>query len=337
MKIFFLLIFFTIAIVQAKAQVTDVATFQETAASFTKKGDYDNAILVLNKALSLEPGNKAVLKDILFTSFLKRDFAKARDIGETLIKRPDADAQTYQMLGSTYNAIAENKEAEKLYKNGIKKFPNEGVMYAEYGKLLSDKNTDDALKLFEKGIEADANHSSNYYYVAKLYAQKGEILWSLLFGEMFINIESFSGRSTEIKNLLLDQYKQFYLTAPDKTYSQSKATDFTKMVAKVLSDQQQQAIFGLTPESLTAIRTRFVLTWYYSNAKQYPFRLFDQQRQLLREGLFDAYNQWLFGPPSNLASYQLWQKYHINDFNEYMAFVKSKIFKIPEGQQYKVF
>lgn len=334
---YFLVIAFAVSTMLLNAQAPDTKTLHETAQGFMRTGDYDNAILVLNRAIEKDPQNKELLKDLVFSSYLKRDFAKAKEVGEMLMKRPDADVQTYQMLGLTYKAIADYKEAEKLYKNGIKKFANEGIMFSEYGEMLAEKNPDESLKLFEKGIEADVNHSSNYYHVAKAYAQKGEILWSILYGETFLNLESFTNRSTEIKNLLLEQYKKFFSTQKENTYTEKKLNDFTKTVADILYDQQSQASFGITPESLTAIRTRFVLQWFDKKADQFPFRLFDHQRQLLQEGLFDAYNQWLFGPASNIASYQLWQKYHAEDYENYLAFVRGRVYKIPDGQQYRIF
>ena len=317
------------------AQVANANALHETARDFIKKGDFDNAILVLNRAVTIEPENKDLKKDLLYASYLKRDFARAIEIGDLLIKRPDADVQTFHMLGLAYKAIADNKEAEKLYKNGLKKFANEGILYSEYGELLAEREPDAAIKLFEKGIEADANHSTNYYHVAKWHAQQGEILRSLLYAETFLNLESFTARSTEIKNLLLEQYKKLFTLAGVNINAEKKPNEFLKAVEGVLYNQQSQAAYGITPESLTIIRTRFILQWFDKNAERFPFRLFDHQRQLLQEGLFDAYNQWLFGPASNLAVYQLWQKYHPEDYNNYLSFVRSRVYKIPEGQQYK--
>ncbi len=317
------------------AQVADANALHETARDFIKKGDFDNALLVLNRAITIEPDNKDLKKDLLYASYLKRDFAKAIEVGDLLIKRPDADVQTYQMLGLAYKAIANNKEAEKLYKNGLKKFANEGIIYSEYGELIAEKEPETAMKLFERGIEADANHSTNYFYVAKWHAHQGEILWSIIYAETFLNLESFTSRSTEIKNLLLDAYKKFFIAGAENAIASKKPNEFLKEVAGVLSGQQSQAAYGITPESLTVIRTRFILQWFDKDAERFPFRLFDHQRQLLQEGLFDAYNQWLFGPASNLAAYQLWQKYHPEDYNNYLSFVRSRVYKIPGGQQYK--
>ncbi|MDB5191809.1 MAG: tetratricopeptide repeat protein [Segetibacter sp.] len=330
----------------------DPMSLHETAKGFLRQGDYENALLVLNKTLQQKPNDLEVLKDILFANYLKRDFAKAMEIGKPLVDRTDADVPVFQMMGMVYKSIAENKEAEKVYKKGMAKFPDAGVLYSEYGDLLAEKEIDNALKLWEKGIELEPNHSSNYYYVAKQYAQKGEILWSILYAEMFLNMESFTPRSTEIKNLLLDQYKRFFTAAsPAATYTAkkaagnsrkandlaNKANEFSKNVAEALYQQASQASYGITPETLVAIRTRFILDWYEKYADKYPFRLFEHQRQLLQEGMFEAYNYWLFGPAANLKTYQLWQQYHQAELDTFLTFVRSKVFKVPEGQQYKAF
>ncbi|MCW3114042.1 MAG: tetratricopeptide repeat protein [Segetibacter sp.] len=318
----------------------DVSKLHETAQTFIRQNDYDNAILVLTKALQIQPTDLQINKDLLFAYYVKRDFAKAMEIGRPLVARPDADVQSFQMLGLTFKAVAEDKEAEKLYKAGLLKFPNEGILYSEYGDLISAKEPDRAQKLWEKGIEVDPNHSSNYFFLSRQYSQKGDVIWSILYAEMFLNMESFTARSTELKNLLLDQYKQFFIvgykppTPPPTTKKKNNTIPFATAVAETLNKQQPQVSYGITPETLTVIRTRFILDWYNKYGATFPFKLFEHQRQLLQEGMFEAYNFWLFGPAANLKTYQTWQQYHQTDLNAFLSFIRSKVFKIPEGQQY---
>ncbi len=322
-------------------QTQDAASLHETAKGFLKQGDYENTILVLNKALQLQPNDLEISKDLLYTYYLKRDFAKALEIGKPLAERADADVTTLQMMGLVYKAIADNKEAEKLYKKGLKNYPDAGILYSEYGDMLAEKEPANALKLWEKGIEADPNHSSNYYYVAKQYAQSGNTLWSILYAEIFLNMESFTPRSTEMKNLLLQQYKKYFVSgytpppSPPAKGRRPPAITFTQAVAEILNNQQSQTAYGITPETLTVIRTRFILDWYNKYGERFPFRLFEHQRQLLQEGMFEAYNFWLFGPAANLRTYQTWEQYHKDELNTFLGFVRSKVFKIPAGQQYR--
>jgi len=82
------------------------------------------------------------------------------------------------------------------------------------------------------------------------------------------------------------------------------------------------------------IRTRFILDWFNSFSSKFPFRLFEYQLQLLREGMFDAYNQWLFGTVQNLVAYQNWTTAHAVEYDEFSKFQKGRIFKIPPKQYY---
>jgi tetratricopeptide (TPR) repeat protein len=316
----------------------DVKTLHATAQNYLRDGDYQNAIIVLGKALEIEPTNKELLKDLLFANYLKRDFAKAIEIGKPLVDREDSDLRSFQLLGLVYKQIAEFKECEKMYKKGIKKFPAAGILYSEYGELLASKETANAIKQWEKGVEADVNFSTNYYYVAKYYAQTGELLWSMLYAEMFLNLESYTAKSNEIKVLLLDQYKKFYSSNEQKdNFFAIKTNAFTNNVARAMIKQQSQATLGLTPETLTAIRTRFILDWYDKYADKFPFRLFDHHRQLLQEGYFESYNQWLFGAATNNEAYQKWQKDHAEEMTGFLNFIRQRIYKMPSGQQYRNF
>jgi len=335
------LVFLFIASFTFAQSEQDPAKLHETAQAFLRQGDYENAILVLTKAHETLPNDLQINKDLLFAYYLKRDFAKAMEVGKSIVARPDADVQSFQMLGMSYKAVAEDKEAEKLYKAGLLKFPNEGILYSEYGDLIATKEPERAEKLWEKGITVDPNHSSNYYFLSKQYADKGDIIWSILYAEMFLNMESFTARSTEMKNILLDQYKKFYISgykAPEpEVVGKKKKTPtilFSNAVAEILNKQQSQVSYGITPETLTVIRTRFILDWYEKYGTKFPFKLFEHQKQLLQEGMFEAYNFWLFGPAANLKTYQTWQQFHQQELNTFLAFIRSKVFKIPDGQQY---
>ena len=82
------------------------------------------------------------------------------------------------------------------------------------------------------------------------------------------------------------------------------------------------------------IRTRFVLDWFKDFGNKFPFKLFEQQRQYLQEGMFEAYNQWIFTAAQNLPAYQNWISLNTVAYNELNRFQKGRIFKIPVGQFY---
>lgn len=316
------------------AQQEDVKALQQTANRFVKQGDYTNAILVLNRAVQQEPDNAAVSRDLAFAQYLQKDYAKALETIRPLLDKRDAQVETYQVAGMIYRAKGDAGEAEKLYKKGIKKFPDNGPLYNDYGELLWYRQDYSAIRQWEKGIETDPNYPGNYYNAAKNYYFTTDKTWSIIYGEIFVNMESYSRRTIEIKNLLLDSYKKLF-TDSDILKNQSAKNEFTTAFLTTMNRQSSIAAMGITPESLTMIRTRFVLDWENNYASRFPFRLFEYHRQLLKEGLFDAYTQWLFGPVQNLTAFQNWTNTHAEAYKDFTTFQQGRVFKLPAGQHYQ--
>ena len=316
------------------AQEQDPKTLQETARTFQRQGDYANAVLVLNRALQQKPDDLELRKELAFTYYLQRDYVKALEAAKPLPERADADVQSFQILGLVYKAIEERKDCERLYKNGLKKFPNSGVLYNEYGEMLWTKQDYSAIKYWEKGIEVDPNYSGNYYNAAKHYYLSYDKVWGLIYGEIFLNLESYSKRTAEIKDLLLEGYKKLFFES-NLQNKQDVKNAFAAAYLNTMSKNAAQVSGGITPESLTIIRTRFILDWFDKEATNFPFRLFDYQRQLLKEGMFDAYNQWIFGASQNLPAFQNWTNTHATSYNQFTGFQKGRVFKIPAKQYYQ--
>ena len=319
----------------AVAQDPDLKKQQENAKTFIRQGDYTNAILVLNRALPKDPTNLEILKDLAFAYYLKRDFVKALETAKPFAERKDSDIQAYQILALVYKALEERKECEKLYKTALKKYPSSGVLYNEYGEMLwSKKEYTDAIKLWEKGIEMDPNNSGNYYNAAKFYYLSADKTWGLIYGELFVNIESYSKRTDEIKELLLEGYKKLFI-GDAITKNQNTSNEFVKAFLGLMQKHSNATSAGITVESLTTLRARFLLDWYEKYATRFPYRLFEHHSQLVKMGLFDAYNQWVFGSIANPSAYQQWTIAHTDTNNEFLRLQKNRVFKVPTGQYYQ--
>lgn len=319
----------------AAAQEPDAAQLHETAKQFMRTGDWTNAILVLNKALAKEPTSIGIQKDIALTYYYQRDFAKAKEAIKPLAEREDADVQVYQIAGTIYKAIEENKECDRIYRKALKKFPNAGALYAEYGELLWMQKDNNCIVQWEQGIQNDPNYSGNYYFASRFYYFTTNVVWSLVYGEMFINIESYSSRTAEIKNLLLEAYKKFF-NGEFKDKSNKPKDAFSEAFLATINRNNGVINSGVTTETLTMLRTRFILDWYNENNTKFPFRLFEHQRQLLQEGMFEAYNQWIFEAAGDLPAYENWTKLNAAQYNEFTKFQRSKLFKVPAGQYYRM-
>lgn len=316
---------------QSMAQ--DIATLHETARSFMRQGDYANAILILNRAIKMQPNNLEIAKDLGLNYYFSKDFSKAIEIYKPLLDREDADDQCFQIAGDIYLAQDNPKECEKVYKKGLKKFPQSGALYNEYGELLLAQKDYSAVKQWEKGIEMDPGFSKNYYNACKYYYFSTDKIWSILYGEIFLNIEPSGTTAPEIKNIVSEGYKKLFADS-DLEKGNTEKGGFTEAFLKTMNKQSSLAAAGLHAESLTMIRSRFILDWYHDYGNQYPFRLFELQRQLLQEGIFDAYNQWIFAAAKNLPAYQNWITIHAAEYNELTRFQSGRIFRIPAGQYY---
>ncbi len=93
MKRLFLLL--SVVCCSSIAVIAQEQSLQETARTFMRTGDFDNAILILNRALEQDKNNLDLQKDLALAYYYKRDYAKALDRVKPMLDRDDADVMTY--------------------------------------------------------------------------------------------------------------------------------------------------------------------------------------------------------------------------------------------------
>ena len=335
MKYVFLLLVLVNTVCSLQAQEQTAQVMQENARTLMQGGDFDNAIILFEKAKRKEPNNIDIQKDLCYTNFLKRDFARAVEVGKEMVDNPNADPQAFQILGLAYKAIASYKEAGVLYRKALKKFPNSGVIYNEYAEIYAlDNEIEEAITQWEKGIEVDPGYSSNYYNATLYYIRRGNWLRAAIYGEYFLNLESYSTRTEEIKPQVLIAYKSLLIPG---TLQQLKDAKTNSAFEKTLIDVLLNASAGIkTPgmEELLTIRTRFIIEWISTKQKQFPYRIFEQQQYLLSQGLFEAYQYWMFQPSIPEDQYENWLKKHTKEMEGFKTFQGSRVFKVQVGQYY---
>jgi tetratricopeptide (TPR) repeat protein len=324
----------------------DTKELYNTATNFIRGGDYSNAILVLNQALQLEPDNLEFRKQLGFAYYLQGDMNKAKNVIEPLLSKKEADVQTFQIAGNIYQSKQEWKSAQKLYEKALRKFPESGELYNDNGQLLM------FLKIYEggmgsylKGIEKDPNFPGNYFNAAHAYSFTKDPIWTIIYGEVFVNLESYTTRTAEMRNLLMDAYKKLYndptllskaveSAEEDSKKSKRKAADFAALYKASMGKQVSVIMAGIDPETLVMVRTRFLLDWYNFSGVKYPYALFDFQRKLLKEGMFEAYNQWLFGPVANQSAYKTWTGMHKTEYDAFLQYQRSHPLKLRADEYY---
>ena len=311
----------------------------QTARGYLMQGDLDNAVVSYNTLLKVDPDNIDALNDYLFVLVLNKDYAKAIDLGKQLITKPKANEQSYQTFGMAYKGKAAYKDAEELYKEGLKKFPESGVLYNEFGELYAMQNKlSEAIVQWEAGIKADPANSNNYYNATMYYSKVNEdLFWAIQYGEIFVNIESYSPHTALIKVKLFDAYKKMFSGDQfDKLASNPANTPFQKAWYNNMSTATAAVKDGVNAETIGALRTRFILNWFYNKQNETtPFYLFEHQRYLMKEGMFDAYNQWIFGEVSSKDDYEMWVNTHTKELSFFKVYQQNKLYRQPTGEYYK--
>ncbi|MDD2791616.1 MAG: tetratricopeptide repeat protein [Sediminibacterium sp.] len=318
------------------SQTGTVKPALENARVLMQQGEYDRAAAFLQQSRQLEPLNPELLKNLSYVYYLQRDFAGAIEAGKAAVATDSADQQTFQILGLSYKAIAAYKEANKMYRSALKKFPGSGMLYSELGESLKEDNQPkEAIAQWELGIEKDPNYSGNYYHAVQYYQQQQNLVRVLLYSELFVNLESFTSRTKEMKASLAASLAGLLKPGVINGLSKIAAlTAFEKQVLQHYNKNSQLIANGLSIDNISSIRTRFVLDWYNAAADRFPYRLFDQWQYLIRQGLFEAYNQWLLGETVNKDAYLLWQNTHAGETTNFQEFQQSRVFKLVTGQYY---
>lgn len=283
--------------------------YQEAIAKMDSENDFKGAIVLLDKALKLDPKNTDYQYEKAYAWYHLEEFKTAAKLLEKVINAPTAGPVYYQLLANCYNRMDEVEKSAKIYQKGLEKFPDAGLLYSGQGiNNYNRKDYDGAITWFEKGIENAPDFPSNYYYAASLYAGSTETVWAVLYGELFSNIERTTNRTEKMSKLLFDVY------ASSITFKDSSiAVSFTKNATINISELdnfklpfansvfEMNYLLSLIGEkeiniaTLNRIRTQFIELYYSKDqSKNYPNVLFAFHKSLIDKNYFDCYNYWLF-------------------------------------------
>lgn len=331
---FYLTVVCTFALFMAVAQGPG-KKLQETAKTMMKQGDLENAIALLESAVKQAPSDLEIQKDLAYACYLYRDFAKSIQVGTAISERNDADEQVFQILGLSYKAIASYKDGAKMYKNAIRKFPNSSVLLNEYGELLAmDKNLSEAIQQWEKGIAADPNYSGNYYNACIYYTKSSNWARVIVYGELFVNMESFTDRTQEVKKALVNAWQKILVPTVATQQLRNSNNGFEKALLTILAGLAETTKAGFQVSNSTSIRTQFLKEWSNGPATTYPYHLFRVQQYFVDEGMMEAYDQWLFGEAVDPNAYKTWQTANSKESMAFSEYQRSRVFKMPAGQNY---
>lgn len=283
----------------------------QEAIKLMDNGKVDESIKLLEEAQKLDPDRFDYPYELAYAHYIKEDYKGAIKILEKNIDHKDVTERLFQLLGNSYDVIGQTEKAFASYDEGLKKFPNSGILYLEKGNVhWNKKEYGKALPYYEKGIEVDPQFPSNYYRAARIYCGSTEEVWGMLYGEIFMNLERNSKRTAEISKLLYDTYKSEIKFTSDTSMTVSFCQQMTMNVNSISDPKNIKLPFCMIFEptllmsiafeksvdinSLDKIRTAFIDNYFNNERdKTYPNVLFSYQKQVKEAGYIEAYNHWI--------------------------------------------
>ncbi len=284
------------------------------------QGNMPQAIVTYQQAINLAPDKMVLYRDLAQAYYLSGNYDDALKVLEPIMKNKDADEQSYQIKAACQTATKDIKKAKSTLQEGLKRYPNSGILYHDLGKIYEEDNQlVYALESWLNGIQADPAYHVNYYEAARTYMGTKKPVWAVIYAEMFLNIEQHTPRADETRDMLLGAYMRMFQSLgttggipkyKDKKKPISFGNTFEDAVSLTYLHLSPVISDGINTENLIMLRTRFMMDWTRNYAAKYPFSLYSRLNDMLQNGQFDTYNQWIFGKIDNPQDFEIWKKFH---------------------------
>jgi len=295
----------------------EVENLYKQARQYHSQGNLREAIVRYQQAIQIAPEILLLHRELAHAYYLAQGYNEAMATLEPIIKQQQADAETYKIMAQCLVATKETKKAKKLLREAITIMPTAGPLYNQMGIIHeNDNEMVYALESWLDGISKDPGYHLNYYDAARVYMNTDKVVWAILYGEMFINMEQYTKRAYDTRAMLLEAYKRLFTTLSTGNVPKFGSTgsaqglSFEEAVYNTYIRLSPVMSDGYTTENLIMLRTRFIMDWTLQYASRYPFSLFSRQDDMIRNGYFDMYNQWLLGIVENKSQYDAWTKFH---------------------------
>ncbi len=330
-NILFICILLSIFNIQAQNDKDLALSKAEEAIELMDSGQIEESIKLLKESQKLDPDNYIYPYEIAYAKMLQKNYKDAIKILEKLKSNESINSQVYQQLGNSYSYLGKPKKAIEKYQEGLEKFPNSGNLYLEIGNIYNHQEEFAlAIKNYTTGIEVDPMFPSNYYNLASLYLRSNDKLSGIIYGEIFINIERTTERTQKMSEKLYNTYTNSITlgedeskiefcdiiidgnTALDKNMKLPLCAIFGKNFVLSIIDQKEVNL-----NTLSEIRATFLKNYFQEDYQQYPNTLFSYQKEMLDEGLFNAYNHYIFqmGAPEEFNN---WYESNESDYSKFV-------------------
>ena len=288
----------------------------EEAVDLMDNGKPEDAIKILDKLCKKYKNNYALEYERLYAYYQAGDFKRIVKEGPKLFDHPEIESQCYQLVGNAQDVLGDPEGAIKTYDEGLKRFPNSGYLYLEKGNIhMMHQRYNEAVRCYLSGVEVQPDFASNYYRLAKLYADSTEPLWAIVYAEVVCNLLPGTERGEEMGKLIYDLFQEnvkieednnahVSLTKENTIYINSDTSSYQipfPMMYEMGTMKSPALVEFLQTKKLTvamiADMRKEALAYIDTVAPgYYNLSLLDYHRKLIKDGHWTAYNMWLMSP-----------------------------------------
>ncbi len=301
---------------------------------YRQLGNYKDAIITLKQLLVLAPGHNTLITELGNLYYVSGEYSLAAETLEPLMKEPHSSDTVFQLLAASQMVQKEFKKANNTLNKGQAGFPSSCMLFYRRGQLcMLQQDNDAAIQAWQAGIQACPGEPLNYLEAARAYLNTDNKIEGLMLGEAYLAMRSDTAGNDSVKKMIFEGWKNYFVTLADKKPGKNTGKgsaqiidDYYRMLTPVVSD-------GITTENLTMVRTRLLMEWVANQPRPGRGDLFEYQDDLIRNGRFDMYNEWLFGKAEHEGQYNAWLKFHDYEMEQFLKWRSANPFKpVPFGK-----
>ena len=208
-KILLALIALTFAFAPATAERIKNEDKIIEAITLMDEGKYVPSIRILRDVLATDSTNYHARYELGYAYYLAGNYRQSAAMYELLVDYPEANDQTFSMLGNALDMAGDRKRALDVYYDGIKRFPNSGKLHVELGTMaLIDGDSKTAMACYLRAVKVAPDYTPGFYRTAMLLFNSDRPELALCYGEMFLAKESENkSRIEAVSKGIVDTYR----------------------------------------------------------------------------------------------------------------------------------
>lgn len=315
-RLFLALLALTFAAGSGMAERIKYESQIEEAVRLMDEGKMVPSIRILRDVIASDSTNYYARYELGYAYYLSENYRQAVKTLEPLVDYPEANQQTYSILGGALDMAGDRQRAVDTYQAGLKRFPKSGMLWVELGTMaLIDEDTKSALTCYLNAVKVEPDYTPGLYRSALLLGTTDNPELALCYAEMYFVKESENTqRLQDMSSLIVEKYRSVLqidgdtvsVHLPRKTMtlgSDASANDFQKMMMRFdlfygmafeRAAKQLGKVAELDAETLCRLRTLIaddLLTDELISDSRNPYLL--HLRAVRASGCENAYNHYL--------------------------------------------